>query len=619
MLYNKKEFPKVTSTAGKITIFTALVGVFVFVSAFLLDFGAKEISRVSAQTATTTLTVLNTPPVFNVNPYELTESSTTTPTNSGDVIQWGATATDANGADWFLLICSGTATPTANSDAPPTCDAGVTQWGVSASTSSGVAATVSTTTAEAAPFAESNDWYAWACDADSVDPRCTVGAYLGDGSATSTPFNVNSRPTLAAFSNDGPVDPGGVLNFDSTSADPDSVGGDDLIYLVVCRSNTGIDPVARTCTGADDVASSTSNATDNATSTYSLPAIFQDDTYPSYGYIVDQHGHTATANPIQANFDVNNVAPTVVGGDIEVYGINGSGDPDFEINVEAGETTGNTLNFTIRDANSCVNASAGNEITGYTVALYRSAVGTTTCDGTAGSYNPNNCYPSGVATTTWNLSCTASTTSCTGATDDTQLFECSFPLWYVADPTDGTVSPYTGQNWVAAVAGIDDQAATGNLVATSFPVDMKSYLAIGLVTGQIPYGALEPGENSGTLSASTTVQAIGNTGIDQAVEGDSMCGTYSVGTPCAPSATSTIPEDQQQFATTTYAYGSPLAITLSSTTQNEVELNVPKSTSTSTPATGVTYWGIAVPASITLAGSYEGLNTFYAVTDESWQ
>jgi hypothetical protein len=47
-----------------------------------------------------------------------------------------------------------------------------------------------------------------------------------------------------------------------------------------------------------------------------------------------------------------------------------------------------------------------------------------------------------------------------------------------------------------------------------------------------------------------------------------------------------------------------------------VELDVNKSTSTSTPNEGVTYWGIAVPISITLAGNYNGLNTFTAVTAE---
>jgi hypothetical protein len=58
-------------------------------------------------------------------------------------------------------------------------------------------------------------------------------------------------------------------------------------------------------------------------------------------------------------------------------------------------------------------------------------------------------------------------------------------------------------------------------------------------------------------------------------------------------------------------------VTLSSSTPNEVELDINKSISTSSPTYGDTYWGIAVPVTITLAGSYEGLNTFTAVTAEA--
>jgi hypothetical protein len=52
------------------------------------------------------------------------------------------------------------------------------------------------------------------------------------------------------------------------------------------------------------------------------------------------------------------------------------------------------------------------------------------------------------------------------------------------------------------------------------------------------------------------------------------------------------------------------------TLDQEVELDVLKTTSTSTPEQGTTYWGIAVPGSIELAGIYTGLNTFTARTAE---
>lgn len=610
MSYHNVKFPKYVKTAGKITILTAITGLLVFVFAFVIDFGTKELSKVSAQTATTTLTVLNTPPEFIVNANEITESSTSTPTNSGDLIEWAAVASDANGADYYLLLCSVNASPTPNSSAAPTCGGG-TQWGVSTATVSGAPAYVATTTTEAAPFAEIQDWYAWVCDDDALDPRCSVSPVQGISATNSSPFNVNSRPVLTAFGNDGPADPGAVINFYSTSTDPDVVGGEDEIYLVVCNSNTDYDPNLNTCPN-DFIASTTIPATSDAAAIYTLAAIMRDDDYPAYAYIVDEHGHEATANPIQNDFTVNNVAPVVLGGDIDL-----NGGLDIALTVPAGETTGFTLDFRIRDANSCLTAASTSEIVGYNVAIFRSSYGTSTCDTTAGSYDPNYCYPSQIATTTWNLSC-AATSTCSGPTQDYMDYSCTFPLWFLADPTDAgpnTPAALTADSWSAAVSGIDDDAATGGLATTSSPVNLISFSSIAILANEIAYGGIEPGLDTGAFNATSTMLNVGNTGLDQEILGESMCGTFSVGNPCPVSATSTIPQDQQQFSSTTFAYGSPLATSLASTSQ-EVELDVLKTTSTSTPQQGITYWGIAVPASITLAGSYQGLNTFTAVTAE---
>jgi hypothetical protein len=104
-------------------------------------------------------------------------------------------------------------------------------------------------------------------------------------------------------------------------------------------------------------------------------------------------------------------------------------------------------------------------------------------------------------------------------------------------------------------------------------------------------------------------------GLDKNVEGESMCTTFTASTLCPNSPTSTIPESEQRFATGTVSYAA--ATPLSSTTVQEIEVNVPKSVSTSTQATNDAYWGIRVPASITFAGDYFGQNTFYAVVGES--
>lgn len=624
MLYKQSELPKLMNTAGKITILTALTGMMVFVVAFLFDAGTQQLKEVSAQTATTTLTVLNTPPQFTLNAYEVIESSTSSPTNSASVIQWRAIGTDTNNSPYFLLICSTNASPTASAGtgigtAPPNCGGGSTRWARSAGTASGVAAIAATTTTEVAPFAEVNNWYAWVCDDVAVNPRCNNVPVQGFSATNSSPFNVNKRPVLTNFFNNGPVNPGGTLTFLSTSTDPDTVGGEDTIKLVVCQTNS-YDTNTNTCS-ANFLASTTVGVTANATAIYTLASIVRDNAYGAFGFIVDQHGHEAAANPISQGFTVNNVAPTTLGADIILGGTDGLGF-DIELTVPAGQTTGNRLSFTLRDANSCVNTTGtlGSEFAGYRASVYRTNIGTTTCNSTAGSFNANNCYPSQALSSTWNLTCTASTTSCTGPTDDSMIYNCTFPLWFIADPTDAgvnTPASLSATTWSAAVAGIDDDAAIGPLVASASPVELISFTALDLITAQIPYGALEPGNNSGTLNATTTIRAVGNTALDQEVAGESMCGTFSVSNECRVSATSTVPENQQKFASTSRSYGSVLAQTLSSTTIKEVELDVDKTRSTSTPNTGVTYWGIAVPSSITLAGAYTGLNTFIAKTAEA--
>lgn len=617
MLYNLEGNKKYIETAGKITLAAAVSGVLVFAFVFLFNAGKTELLKVEAQTATTTITVLNTPPQWLTLATEEFESSTNTPTNSGDEVSWVALADNNGGAPYFLLVCSTSATPTPNAaattsalgTAPPTCAGGV-QWGVSTATVPMTEARVATTTTEVGAFSgEIMNWYAWVCDDDPVNPRCNNVYSQGLNATNSSPFHVNFRPTLTNVTSNSPVNPGATLTFFSTSTDGNVVRGPDNITLFVCNGNDFV-PATRTCTSGV-LASTTGNITDDASASFTLPAVIQDDSYDAYVFLVDQYNHPATGGVHATNegFTVNNVAPTVSGSDISL-----NGGLDINLTVPGGETTGFTLSFITSDANSCVNASAGNEITGYMASVFRTGLGTSTCTGLNGSYNPNNCYPSGAPAAVWNLSCTASTTSCTGNTDPTQLWTCSFPLWYIAEPTDAG-TPYVGDNWSAAIAGVDDNNATGTVTLGSTPVELASFSALDLLTAEIPYGALEPGDNTGTLNATTTVESLGNTGLNQTLEGEAMCPGFAVGNECPSIAASTIPDNKQEFATSSLAYGA--GINLSSTTPQLLELRVPKSTSTSTPNSGVTYWGIEVPIEITTAGAYTGLNTFYAAVSGS--
>ena len=611
MSYNMKELPQYIHTAGKITVLTAITGVFVFAVAFLFNLGAQELRHVEAQSnqATTSVTVLNTPPQWTVDAEEEIESSQTYPTNSGSQVSWIATATDSNAENYYLLICSTGDAPTATAGGAPTCDPGGTQWAVSGSVTSGSQARAATTTTEIAPFLEENDWYAWVCDSVAVNPRCNSVSKQGTGT-TSSPFNVNKRPSFSVFTDDSPAVPGATVTFTATASDADTVPTNDTVQLIVCSSSA----YSTTTNSCDDLTLGTSTlSASNPTVSYQIPIPTQDQDYNAYGFVVDNHGHEAQggAHGTDSTLTVDNAAPTVNAAQIVL-----NGGANLSLTQEAGETTGFSLDFIASDNNSCENSSSGDEITDYVLSVYRSGIGSSTCDGTAGSYNANNCYPSEVATTTWNLSCTASSTSCTGNTDTTIEYNCTFPLWYIADPTDGidgTDTLHFAQDWRAAVSAIDDDVATSTFTESSTAgIEVESFLSLTLDTFAIPYGQLEPGQQTDPLSATTTILATGNVGIDELLSGESMCTTYTSSVTCPTSATSTIAESYQVFATSsvTYSAASSSGNKLSSTTPSALDINVLKSTSTSTPEQGVTYWGIHIPISLTLAGAYTGENTF---------
>ena len=598
-------------TAGKITVYTAVLGIAVFAVVFIFNLGVNSIKQAGAQsTATTTVTVVNTPPVWTASSTELVESSTTTPTNAGDTISWTAIGTDSNGERYYLLVCSTSATPTANSNAAPTCGIGATQWAVSASTTSGTPATAATTTTDnVAPFnGESFPWFAYICDGNAGTPRCNSTPTQGTNATNSSPFEINHRPAFTVFVDNSPTLPGQVVTFTSTSSDADVSGVADTIKLIVCSTNS-FSTSTNTCGGLT-LASSTVFVSANAAASYTVSIPTQDQNYDAFGFVIDNHGFEAQggAQGTNSTITVQNATPTVSGATISLS--------NMTLTTEAGETTGFTLSFVTADTNSCDAAGGGaaDEIVDYDLSLYRSGVGSSTCTVRNSAYNPNNCYPSGVPTGTWNLTCTASSTTCSGASDTDILWECSFPLWYIADPTDAT-SPYSAQNWLAQVRGIDDDAASGTLTESTVGAEVLSFLAFALNTLTIPYGSLEPGQQTDPLVATTTVAATGNVGLDKQVTGESMCPGYTTGNPCVNSSTSTIPEYEQVFATSTVTYAA--GTSLSSTTPQEIEINVPKSIATTTPTTSNAYWGIHVPSSISVAGAYTGENTFYAIIGET--
>ncbi len=605
-----------TMEKGKIAVVALLSFAAVFVLSIILDTNSgMNVSSVEAtSTATTTVTVLNTPPVWTVTARELYPSATSTPTNTGTSTVWVATATDSNGEDYYLLICKSSSTPTPTASGAPVCGGGPTdQWAVSASTASGAQAQAATTTQES--WSESNDWYGYVCDANAGSPRCTGAQYNGlhepgAASATSSPFVVNHRPTFTLAADDSPTLPGATTTWTTTSDDPDTLGGDDTIQLHVCKAQD-FDPTIPACGPGGYWASSTFSTTNVSAEGYITPPM-QDTDYPAYVYIVDNNNHPASGGWQGSStvLTVDNIAPYVSSSTIAVYDVFGTttADTNLTLTTEEGETNNFVMRFTVVDDNSCLAAGGGDEITDVDINVFRSGKGGSLglgCD-SSGEYDANDCYTD--TSPLFTPTCYQVPGSCSGATQSSVEWECTFPMWYIADPTD-VGSVYASEDWRGAARATDDNAATSPYSLDDEPAgsasEMLQFLSFRATGTPIAYGAMEPGNDTGTHIGTTTIYATGNTGLDEYLSGDAMCVTYPS---CTGNATSTIYVPYQHYSLTSataYSAGTELS---TSTSPVLLDVDVPKTTSTSSPEEDDTFWGIEVPSSITFAGDYIGRN-----------
>lgn len=335
----------------------------------------------------------------------------------------------------------------------------------------------------------------------------------------------------------------------------------------------------------------------------------QDKNFAAYGYVVDNFKHPATGGQqaVDSVLTVSNAAPFVQQGSMGLYDVYGTTSSDYNLNltVEEGQTPHFVTKFAVSDNNSCQNAASGNEITGVNIDVYRSGIGGIDglgCDA-SGEFSASNCYTDQYAY--WTPTCYQTPGSCTGSTSVSAIWECTFPLWYTADPTDvGSVS--AAEDWRFAARGTDDNAATGSYGTSSAgQSEVIQFLSFRATGSPIAYGSLEPGQDTGTHIATTTVYATGNTGLNEYLSGDAMCVTFPA---CNNLATSTIYVPYQHYSltnSTAYAAGTQLS---TSTAPAFVDTIITKTTATSSPSNDDTYWAIAVPSTITYAGDYLGRN-----------
>ncbi len=585
-----------------------IFGLIFIITAFVLNFRSDVIlQEAGASSATTSVTVLNTPPTWSVPAQESPESSVANPTNAGSNANWIATADDPNQENYYLLICSTNASATPYSLAPPRCATGTIQWAISPSTVAGTQATAATTTLDS--WAESNNWHAFICDANQVNPKCNNESQQGSGN-TASPFVVNHRPLFTIYSDDSPKNPGQLVTWTSNASDTDIFGGQDQVKLFVCKT-AGFS--GSSCTGETYCSSTFVNS--DPTCSFTLENIKQDKNYTAFGYVIDNHNFVAsTSTPASTKqgtdsiLTVANVAPTISSSSISLLDVDEIG--ELTLTTLEGTSTGFKVKFIVQDSNSCLNSSGGNEITASIINVFMEGTNCTS----SSQYNANICYPDEYAT--WNPVCVQDTSgpdTCGGATDDTVGWTCTFPLMYHSNPTVGssaTISPWWDKKWFSSARATDDNSATSSLISSSDGNDVDILLGFSLNTDVISYGSWEPGQGNDNTDRPTEIKATGNVGLDENLSGNPMCTTYPS---CPGASTNTIAISQQRYASSTIAWGSAIA---ASSSPVEFEINNPKTTLTYSPATSTTFWGIQVPSSITLAGDYTGLNTIVAVTGE---
>ena len=209
------------------------------------------------------------------------------------------------------------------------------------------------------------------------------------------------------------------------------------------------------------------------------------------------------------------------------------------------------------------------------------------------------------------FSCAQNGGSCAGSSSLTSAWTCTFPLWYVADPTDGTATTtqYYNQAWAAAVQATNYVGMPSTITQSASTNTVQSFLASQLNTPAINFGSLarriDDADARGNDDAFRTRQSR----TERTLYGVSMC-VYLSGVvrfrrhrPFRSARSST---QHRSLPTVRDVHSRRIPAA-------SLAIQIPKSTSTATSSLGTTFWGLSIPGTIQLSGAYTGQNTFIAV------
>ncbi len=534
--------------------------------------------------ATTSVEVQNAPPIITGGPAESPSSTSTSPVNIGGQIPFTVTATDDEGNGYWLIICT-TDSVTASGTAGPTCDD--VQLCVSTATSSSGNPNSCTYSPVTDPPGETQEWYAFVCDDHATQGACSSPGNQGSGDSGS-PFYINHAPYIDEFftSINNQI-PGGTFEVSATSTDTDILYVADELTMHICdnggySTSTGC-LVTEFCTATGTAAIPGASTTISCQWDDSAPT--PDTDYDYYVYIKDEHGMPASNNGASSTYTIINVAPS-----ISYVKLMPNDVTEIQLALKA-TTTVVTASSTenVVDQNGCT------DILGATSTIYWSVV--------SGGYHcasdPDKCYK--IAST----SCAI--TDCTGDDDANATVTCTTSMAFHAMPTDGS-SYYATTTWYAAIFAFDE-ALTG---ATSSKdngggTDVKTNTALEVDETLIQYGLVQAGSDTGTSTATTTVNNIGNSPLD--------CYLYGTDMTKAPDIIEI--NNQEHDLTAYFPYGTGTDATSTPGTNLE-DLDAPKPYTGNTNIFDYVYWGINIPAGRP-SGEYKGQNTFQLNIDPDGQ
>lgn len=588
--------------------------ILVLIAVLVLNFNflGSHWSNVRADSSTTSVTVQNTVPNFTTNPAEATAShngaglagSADNPINEGASITFNGTANDADGQNYYLLVCNVNGATPGTGGGAPTCTSGTT-WCTSTSTVDDAQA--SCTYSSATGAGESKAWYGFACDASPSGQLCSASSNGGTLGNNGSPFYLNHRPTLTAAQDDSGTNPGGTVAWTSTSADGDTDLAVDTFQLFVCETAAFAGGAAPACTGTE-ICHTASGVTTNAGCSDVLGNPLPDETKTAYPYIVDNHGLVSTGSPtgVDTVLVINNTAPSLTAGTIVLKNTTNVAE-SLALSVEEGQTDDFIVTVEITDTNSCQNSIAGQEIASVLINVRQSEILQATCD-VVGEDNNNNCYFDAANET--GGYCTQ--TACGGTSDATADWTCYFPLKYHGDPTDAS-SPKAAYIWLAAALATDDDSGASSLTDGTTGQELIQFAMYDVGGGapNISYGTLSTGATSSDITK--LIEATGNVGLDtnSKASAANMCTDYPTCTNSPPEYVMAIA--QQHFAATDIAWASMTALTIGFL---ETELNITKTITTATPASGNIHWKIQIPSNQT-PDVYSGQNVIEGKVSEN--